>query len=86
MTVAPYRMEFENPMPDFELLREIARDSGGRFLPLDEVGQLAGILDLEPVLDRSVRELPFLENPLFFLALLALLGVEWGLRRSRGLP
>jgi hypothetical protein len=86
MTVAPYRMEFENPVPDLELLREIARESGGRFLPLDEVGELARILDLEPVLDRSVRELPFLENPLFFLALLALLGVEWGFRRRRGLP
>jgi hypothetical protein len=86
MTIAPFRMEFEDPAPNFALLRDVARESGGRFLAVDEAGDLPGLLDLEPVVERSARELPFVENSLFFLALLGLLGSEWGLRRRRGLP
>jgi hypothetical protein len=86
MSVAPYQVEFEDPAPDFALLREVARESGGRFLSLAEAGELPDLLRLDPVVDRSIRELPFLENPLFFLALLGLLGAEWALRRRRGLP
>ena len=86
MTVAPYRMELEDPAPNFELLREIARESSGRFLPLEQAGELPGLLELKPVVDRSVREMPFLESPLLFLLLLGLLGAEWALRRRRGLP
>jgi len=86
MTVAPYRMEFEEPAPNFALLRELARESGGRFLTLADLSSLPASLELEPVVERSVREWPFLENPLFFLALLGLLGTEWALRRGRGLP
>jgi hypothetical protein len=85
-TVAPYRMEFEDPAPDPELLEEIAQESGGRFLPLDRLGELPELLDPKPVVSRSVRELPFLESPWLFLLLLTLLGAEWALRRGRGLP
>lgn len=86
MTVAPYRMEFEEPAPNFALLREVARESGGEFLLLDEAGDLPDRLVLEPVVERSVREWPFQESSLLFLALLGLLGSEWALRRGRGLP
>lgn len=86
MTVAPYRMELEDPAPDFGMLREIARESGGRFLPFADAGQLPGLLDPRPVASRTVREMPFLENPVLFVLLLALLGAEWALRRRRGLP
>jgi hypothetical protein len=79
-------MEFEDPAPNFELLRELSRVSGGRFYALSEANRLASELDLEPVVDRSVREFPFLESPLFFIAFLGLLGSEWALRRNRGLP
>ncbi len=86
MTVAPYRMELEDPAPDFEMLREIARESGGAFVTLAQAGEIPDLLDPRPITDRSVRELPFLESPVLFLLLLALLGAEWGLRRRRGLP
>lgn len=86
MAVAPFRMEFEDPAPNFELLREVARVSGGRFFPAEDAAELPDLLHPEPVVERSARELPFVENPLFFAALLALLGSEWTLRRRRGLP
>ena len=86
MTVVPFRMEFENPPPDFELLRDVARLSGGRFFTVEEAGELPALLDPAPIVERSAQEMPFVENPLFFLALLGLLGSEWALRRRRGLP
>jgi hypothetical protein len=86
MTVAPYRLEFEDPAPNFGLMRELARESGGRFLTLGDAKSLPDLLKLEPVLERSVREMSLFENPLLFLTLLALLGSEWALRRGRGLP
>jgi hypothetical protein len=86
MTVAPYRLEFEDPAPDFAMLQQISQESGGRFLTLPELGELPDLLDLEPVVEHSVKEWPFQEQPLVFLALLALLGGEWALRRGRGLP
>jgi hypothetical protein len=86
MTVAPFRMEFEDPAPNFELLREIARASGGQFLAADAAAGLPDLLHAEPVRDRSARELPFVESPFFFVALLGFLGSEWALRRRRGLP
>jgi len=86
MTVAPYRLEFEDPSPNFGLMRELARESGGRFLTLDEARGLPDLLKLDPVLDRSAHEISLLENPLLFLLLLVLLGSEWALRRGRGLP
>ncbi|MCA9752992.1 MAG: hypothetical protein KC591_12425, partial [Gemmatimonadetes bacterium] len=86
MTVAPYRMEFENPSPDFALLRDVGRESGGGFVPLADLADLPKLLQLEPVVERSSKEMPLLENPALFLLLLALLGGEWALRRRRGLP
>ena len=86
MTVTPYRMELEDPAPNFEMLREIARASGGTFLRLDQVGEIAEALKIGPIIDRSTRESPLRENPWTFAALLGLLGSEWALRKRRGLP
>jgi hypothetical protein len=86
MTVAPYRMELEDPAPNFDLLRDVSRESGGKFLALSDLGKLPDLLNLKPVVDRTVREMPLLQNPLLFLLLLGLLGAEWALRRRRGLP
>lgn len=85
-TVTPYRMELENPAPDFELLREVARASGGTFLRFDEIDKLKDAVSLQPVVQRSVRESPIGESPWAFAALLGFLGTEWALRKRRGLP
>jgi len=86
VTVTPYRRELEDPAPNFEMLREIARGSGGTFLRFDEIDRIAASLQLEPAQERSVRETPLRESPWTFAALLGLLGTEWALRKRRGLP
>jgi hypothetical protein len=86
MSVAPFLVEFDDPEPDFEMLREISRASGGRFLTFAELDELPALLGTEPVVERSLRELPLGEHPLLFVLLLALLGSEWAARKRRGLP
>ncbi len=86
MTVTPYRMELEDPAPNFELMREIARASGGSFVMLDDSDGIVKALPRDPVEERSVRQSAFRENPWAFAALLGLLGCEWSIRKRRGLP
>jgi hypothetical protein len=86
MTVTPYRMEFEDPAPNFEMLRAIARESGGAFLRLSEIDGISSAAKIGPILDRSTRETSLRESPWAFAALLGLLGCEWALRKRRGLP
>lgn len=66
-------------------LRRIAEATGGRYYPLSEAGQLAeDVMYTESGV--TVRESPDLwDMPVVFLALVALLATEWGLRRRRGL-
>ncbi len=86
MSVAPFLVEFDDPEPDFEMLREISRASGGRFLSFAELGALPALLDTEPVVERSLRDLALGEHPVLFVLLLALFGIEWAARKRRGLP
>ncbi len=67
------------------LLRRLARETGGRYYPLAGVAQLAEDVAYtnSGVTVRETRDL--WDMPAVFLALLTLLGVEWGYRRARGL-
>lgn len=66
-------------------LRRLASETGGRYYPLDAAGQLADDVAYTEsgVTVRETRDL--WDMPAMFLALLTLLGVEWGIRRARGL-
>ncbi|MDP6461692.1 MAG: VWA domain-containing protein [Gemmatimonadota bacterium] len=86
MTVTPFRLELVNPGPDPELLREVARASGGAFIPLTEASRIPSLVNVTPVVERTIRELPFRESPVLFAVLVGLLGLEWGIRKRRGLP
>ncbi len=67
------------------LLRRIARETGGRYYPLDQAQRLADdvVFTESGVTVRDVRDL--WDMPIVFLLLAALLGAEWTYRRRRGL-
>jgi hypothetical protein len=67
------------------LLEEVARESGGRYLPEEEIDSLAGLL--EPLSKGQVREEqhPLWNSPWWFAPIILLLGVEWFLRKRAGL-
>jgi hypothetical protein len=77
--------ELENPQPNFSLLEELARISGGQVLHSGA--------DLRHVLDGHttgpgeviVQKAPLWDHAGLWLVLLGLLTTEWVLRRYRGL-
>jgi uncharacterized membrane protein len=78
-------IEFENPQPDPGRLEEIAAASGGRVLHTpEELAQVLGSITTVPG-EVVVHKAPLWDNPLLWAVLVALLTVEWGLRRWWGL-
>jgi len=77
--------EFARPEASPAPLRWLADRSGGRFFPDGDLSALDAALPREST--QSVRQvrLRLWDHPLFFLLFLALLALEWGLRKRHGL-
>ena len=82
----PANEEFESLVPDRKLLEQIAKDTGGEVIELDEVDRLVKQLPkkMAPIMDTKL--IPWWHNGWIFLLALGLLVSEWGLRRWKGLP
>jgi uncharacterized membrane protein len=67
------------------LLRRIAKETGGRYYPLNESSRLGddAVFTEAGVTVRDARDL--WDMPVIFLALVVLMGTEWVYRRRRGL-
>ncbi|MEO8624294.1 MAG: hypothetical protein ABI625_24650, partial [bacterium] len=67
------------------LLRRIAKETGGRYYPLNESNRLGddAVFTEAGVTVRDARDL--WDMPVIFFALVALMGTEWVYRRRRGL-
>ncbi|WP_235935028.1 hypothetical protein [Candidatus Laterigemmans baculatus] len=78
--------EFERLGANLDLLEEIARESGGRVVPLEELDEFASSLDGERVPVKETWAFPLWHRPwVMTLAILCLCG-EWGIRRWKGMP
>ncbi len=86
-----FNLEEEDAAPRPNFLRRLAQASGGRFVgggAFDDraVSEVANLLKSRARLNLiEERELPLWKIEYVFAALVALLGVEWFLRRRRGL-
>jgi hypothetical protein len=67
------------------LLRRIADDTGGHFFTPSNVAQLPEAVTYTGRGVTVVEERDLWDMPIILIALLALLGAEWGFRRVRGL-
>jgi hypothetical protein len=77
--------EYFETAQNVELLKRIARETGGRYTPLAEASTLAEELSmLEGAHSERVRR-DLWDMPFNFLLLIGLAGAEWGLRKRRGL-
>ena len=85
LSVQTPRLEFQRPGRDDAFLAGIAEASGGRYVTVAEAGSVVPLLrDSDET--RDVRERKALWNtPALLLAVAALLGSEWWLRKWRGL-
>ncbi len=77
--------ELENPQLDESLLRQLAAETGGAYLPFAEASALPAKIDAQqrPVFATEERDL--WDTPLVLICVVALLGTEWFLRKRKGL-
>lgn len=88
-TISPLDQELADIQADHDLLKLLAAESGGEmFTGPDGLTQAgARIMDnprIKPVLHSAVRTRPLIDWRWLFAGLLALLGLEWFLRRYSG--
>lgn len=84
-SVLPVSTEFLDVSRDMDLLRHLARVSGGRAVEWGEAGTLAELLDLETAVTERKRTIEIQESPLLLIVTLLFLTAEWVLRKLWGL-
>ena len=81
--------EFLNTVRDNELLEQLARLSGGVFLPHDRAGELLDMLEDQLGFDERVetvsQSFALHRHPFWFILLIVLLTLEWSIRKYRAL-
>jgi len=77
--------EFLDISRDMDVLRHIARLSGGRAVERGEMSALATLLDLEPVVRERKTAIELRGSSLLLIVTLLLLTAEWVLRKLWGL-
>jgi hypothetical protein len=81
----PEAEEFSRLEPNRALLSEIAARTGGQLVDLNDLDRFVASLPTRkaPITEPWIR--PAWHHPLFYLAIIACLVGEWGLRRWKGL-
>lgn len=86
--VKPTQLEFAQTTANHQLLNELAAQSSGRMFPLNEAEGLAGAIkkneSIRPVIYQQQDVKSWIELKWIFFTLLALLGVEWFIRKWNG--
>lgn len=81
----PAADEFNSLRPNRQLLADVAERTGGRVLEMSELGEFVESLpDLEAPITETWAE-PVWHQPWIFALVIALFGLEWGLRRWNGM-
>ncbi|MBI5778693.1 MAG: hypothetical protein HZA49_04495 [Planctomycetes bacterium] len=80
------RREYEKPLPNPELLQNIAKATDGAFLKLTEIGQLPAIVKpISDVIYSETKEDDIWDKPFIFILFLLIISVEWIIRKLVGL-
>ncbi len=77
--------EFSNAELNIALLKALAEGSGGKYYPLEEASQLVHQIPLVESATSTITDVDIWDMPLIFGLLLAMLGLEWFLRKRGGL-
>lgn len=78
-------LEMAQPRLNEAVLRRLAAETKGRYLPADRAGELPALLSESRVDAGTPEQRDLWHNGWSFLVLVALLGAEWMLRRRAGL-
>lgn len=77
--------EFRRPAADLDLLKKLAEDTHGAYVPAADAAKLADLIQLAGSTEEEVVTMDIWDNPWFFALLIGLLSAEWFLRRRRGM-
>jgi hypothetical protein len=86
LEAAPNSAERHRSVRDETLQRAIAQASGGRTYDLRTVHRLPDELQLNPPLERQIKNVPLWATPWAFTLIVGLLLVEWLARKRMYLP
>ena len=78
--------ERDHPEANEELLRAVARAGGGRAIRMDELSRIPTLINRAAELVPVRWELDLWDSPLLPFILAAILGMEWALRKRKGMP
>ena len=84
-TIEQYSLEFQQTRADYELLKRIAHQSGGKFCRAQEFPRLLDELPLEKQKQRQTRSVRLYSYPWILALVLGLIAAEWTVRRRQGL-
>ena len=72
--------------PNAELLKELARSTGGKYVPIDEFSPAVFREFNDAISKGGGRKILLWTSPWFLAALLLLFVFEWAYRKRKGLP
>ena len=78
--------EWRSPKFDEAGLRKLAESTGGRYFPLDKLGDVPDAIAASDTVQRRYEREPLWHALPFYLVLLILMMAEWALRRRAGQP
>ncbi len=84
-TVSEYSLEFENTRMNNALLKTMAKNSGGQYFTPANVNDIFASLNLNVRHRETSRDIILWDHPGLFILLILLLGIEWTMRKRRGL-
>ncbi|MGD0092855.1 MAG: hypothetical protein ABSE73_23330, partial [Planctomycetota bacterium] len=86
LQVRPATAEMKQLSQNVELLKGLAKKTGGEYLPLERAAKLPEYLRQATHVIERHRDNDLWDKPWIFGAIIALLCVEWFLRKRSGLP
>jgi hypothetical protein len=88
LTIAPLNLESRQSAANHQLLRTIAKQSGGQMLYPDQVSRLADLIrkneNIKTVVYQDKHYSDIIDVKLVFVLILGLLSLEWFLRKREG--
>ena len=80
------RREYEKPLPNPELLKNIAKATDGAFLKLTEIEKLPEIVKpISDIIYTETKEDDIWDKPIVFILFLLIISLEWVIRKLVGL-
>jgi len=83
--VEPFNVELLDPRARFDVLRQVAQVSGGGFAPVAHADTLLSRLKFEPRVVVTRHEVSLWRQGLLIVIIIALLAIEWTVRKRSGM-